>query len=639
MEDKPEMHPPDGLAVGLSAREEAVTIRENRVSAREIAIREQSTLISEREERVRLREEALRSWSEAADAGSGCEQLVVQLREANEQLVLATVRADELAEAAIAAQVKADEIAALEAEGRRRAEALAEELLVSEAALLASESQFRTLANTVPMLVWYANPDGHIAWYNQRWYDYTGTTLHEQVGWRWQSVVAPDDLQRIVARWSTVLASGEPWEDTFRLRRHDGEFRWFLSRARPLRDVTGRIVRWFGTAVDIDDQKCAEVQARASNRAKDEFLAVLGHELRNPLAPILTALDLMAMSDPTVFKRERDVIERQVKHLAHLVDDLLDISRLTGGKIELQCEPIELAEIVARAVEMVSPLFEKKAHHLSVDVPSHGLTIDGDAVRLAQVIGNLLINAAKYTPAHGSISVIGEARGASVSVRVRDTGIGISAEMLPHVFELFAQDRQAIDRSEGGLGLGLAIVRSLVAMHGGKATAHSEGVGRGSELTVELPRSTREGTRAAPRRPVRQSADPADARKVLVVDDNREAAELIAVSLAALGHEVRTAFDGPSALGVVGSFVPDVALLDIGLPVMDGYELASRLRTLLSPRDIRFVALTGYGDAADHRRSQEAGFAMHLVKPVDVLAIQDSVRGGAVPPPPLAAPL
>jgi len=638
MDDKPGMHPRDSHALGLSAREEAVAIRENQVSAREVALREQRTLVSEREEIVRLREEALRSWSGAEEARSACERLVVQLREANEQLVLATIRADELAEAAVAARAKADEIAALEAEGRRRAEALADDLLVSEEALLASENQFRTLANSVPMLVWYANPDGHIAWYNQRWYDYTGTTFHEQVGWRWQSVVAPDDLQRIVARWSTALASGEQWEETFRLRRQDGEFRWFLSRARPLRDVTGRIVRWFGTAVDIDDQKRAEAQARASNRAKDEFLAILGHELRNPLAPILTALDLMTMSDPTVFKRERAVIERQVKHLVHLVDDLLDVSRLTGGKVELHCEPIDLADVVARAVEMVSPLLEKKAHHLSVDVP-RGLLIDGDATRLAQVVGNLLINAAKYTPARGSISVIGELHGAMVSLRVRDTGIGISAEMLPHVFDLFAQDRQAVDSSEGGLGLGLAIVRSLVTMHGGTATARSEGAGRGSELAVELPRSTRPQPLAAPSGPVRGSAGPADARKVLVVDDNREAAELIAVSLAALGHEVRTAFDGPSALGVVGSFVPDVALLDIGLPVMDGYELASRLRTLLSPRDIRFVAITGYGDAADHRRSQEAGFAMHLVKPVDVLAIQDSVRGSAAPPPPLAAPL
>ena len=625
MEDKPGMHPRDGHAVGLSARD--------------AASREQSPPISARDEVAGQREGVLRARSQAEEATPDGERLMAQLRDANEQLVLATVRADELAEQALAARAMADELAAREAEGRRRAEALAEELLVSEAALLASEGQFRTLANTVPMLVWHANPDGHVAWYNQRWYDYTGTSFHEQVGWRWQSVVAPDDLQRIVGRWSTALASGEPWEETLRLRRQDGAFRWFLARARPLRDVTGRIVRWFGTAVDIDDQKRTETHVQASNRAKDEFLAILGHELRNPLAPILTALDLMTMSDPTVFKRERAVIERQVKHLVHLVDDLLDVSRLTGGKLELQCQPIELAEVVARAVEMVSPLLEKKAHHLSVYVPSHGMMVDGDATRLAQVAGNLLINAAKYTPPRGSIIVIGEARGSSVVLRVRDTGIGISAEMLPHVFDLFAQDRQAIDSSQGGLGLGLAIVHSLVAMHGGTATAYSEGLGRGSELTVELPRSTRERGLAPPNAPVRPSAAPADARKVLVVDDNREAAELIAVSLAALGHEVRTAFDGPSALGVVGSFVPDVALLDIGLPVMDGYELASRLRTLLSPRDIRFVAITGYGDAADRRRSQEAGFAMHLVKPVDVVAIEDSVRGSAAPVPPLVAPL
>ena len=393
----------------------------------------------------------------------------------------------------------------------------------SEAALLASESQFRTLANAVPMLVWYANPDGHIAWYNQRWYDYTGTTFHEQVGWRWQSVVAPDDLQRIVTRWSAALASGESWEETFRLRRHDGELRWFLSRARPLRDVMGRIVRWFGTAVDIDDQKRAEAQAQASSRAKDEFLAILAHELRNPLAPILAALDLMAVSDPGVFQRERGVIARQIKHLVQLVDDLLDVSRLAGGKIELQCAPIELADVVARAVEMVGPLLENKRHHLSVDIPPHGLLIDGDATRLAQVVGNLLGNAAKYTPPCGSIFVIGEAHGSSVSLRVRDTGIGISPEMLPHVFDLFTQDRRAAESSEAGLGLGLAgdgvagavfalvpvgfaeVVAvedgrrrvPLVALHGGTAIARSEGLGRGSELTVELPMSSHQRSSAA----------------------------------------------------------------------------------------------------------------------------------------------
>jgi PAS domain S-box-containing protein len=476
------------------------------------------------------------------------------------------------------------------------------------------------------MLAWYANPDGHIAWFNQRWYDYTGMLFHEQVGWRWQSVVAPDDLPRLRTRWPAALAGGEPWEEIFRLRRNDGELRWFLSRALPLRDVTGRIVRWFGVTVDIDDQKRAETQARASCRAKDEFLAMLGHELRNPLAPILSAVNLMTMSDPTMFPRERAIIERQVQHLVHLVDDLLDVSRITGGKLELQREPIELAEVVARAVEMVSPLFEKKTHRLSVDVPPRGLLIDGDVARLAQVIANLLTNAAKYTPAHGSIVVTGEPRGSHVSLRVRDTGIGISAEMLPHVFELFAQDRQARDRAEGGLGLGLAIVHNLVAMHGGTATASRDGVGRGSELAIELPVSMRPHDRSALPGAVREVADPAEARKVLVVDDNEEAAELIAVSLTALGHEVRVAFDAASALTLVDEFVPEVALLDIGLPEMDGYELARRLRALVSPHAIRFVAITGYGNAADHLRSQAAGFALHLVKPVDVVQVQDSIR-------------
>lgn len=551
------------------------------------------------------------------------EQSLAQMRAANERLLIASVHADELAERADAA--------------RRHAESLAMRLAASEAAARLSEDQFRTIANTVPMLAWSATPEGHIAWFNARWSEYTGTALDDQVGGTWESVHDPEDFPRVLAGWRAALASGEPWEDTVRLRRHDGELRWFLGRALPLRDEEGRIVRWFGVNMDIDAQKRAEGRASAAARAKDDFLAVLSHELRNPLAPILTALDLMRMTGAGAFPREVMIIERQVKHMVRLVDDLLDVSRIARGKIELAMEPVELSDVVTRALEMVSPLIEAKAHHLSVHMPAAGLVVKGDPIRLSQVVTNLLMNAAKYTPQNGSIDVTAERAGSRVSLCIRDSGVGMSAEILPRIFDLFAQERQTLDRAAGGLGLGLAIVRSLVELHGGTVTARSEGPGEGSELTVELPLHASEAQpeRAAHQDVVTAEADQAS-RNILVVDDNGDAAELLADVLRSHGYTVRVALDGPAALAIVDDFVPDVAMLDIGLPVMDGYELAQRLHARLAPRKLSLIAITGYGRDDDRRRAREAGFDLHLVKPVDFAHIQDAIgmvqgKGDATP--------
>jgi len=475
--------------------------REASLRSRERITGEHAVAITEREEFVRLREETLRAQGEADQARLEREQLVVQLRAANEQLVLASLHADELAEAA-------ERTAAAEAEGRRRAESLASELVKSEQALRASEHQLQTLANTLPMLTFYANPDGSVAWYSQRWYEYTGCAPSELDDAYWQAMLDPEDLPRITAAWTRALATGEPLDETLRLRRHDGAMRWFLSRAVPLRGADGAIVRWFGVNVDIDERKRAEALSDANLRAKDEFLAILVHELRAPLAPIVAALDLMTELDPGVFSRERAIIERQVGNLVRLVGDLLDVSRITEGKVELIRKPIELAEIVTRAIEMASPLILKKGHQLRINVPHHGLAIDGDASRLVQVVGNLLTNAAKYTAPSGTIAVTGESHRGVVRLRVRDTGIGISPAMLPHVFELFAQERQPGSRSEGGMGLGLAIVSRLVAMHGGTVTASSKGVGLGSEFVIDLPRVAPIAVEAREARRRRRSTQP-----------------------------------------------------------------------------------------------------------------------------------
>jgi PAS domain S-box-containing protein len=394
----------------------------------------------------------------------------------------------------------------------------------------------------------------------------------------------------------------------------------------PFRGIDGQIEGIFVVASDVTAQVLAREQvdglreaAESANRAKDEFLAMLGHELRNPLSPIVTALQLMKLQGPEGAERARTVIERQVNHLIRLVDDLLDVSRIARGKVELRTEVVEMAEVVAKAIEMASPLLEQRAHTLAVDVPRHGLRVDGDPVRLSQVVSNLLTNAAKYTPPRGHITVRAEQIDDEVVLRVSDTGIGIAPDVLPHIFDLFVQERQAIDRSQGGLGLGLTIVRNLIERHGGSVLARSEGLGHGSELVVRLPRA------AASASGPEATAERDSPSRILVVDDNEDAAEMLANALTRKGYETRVAYDAPTALRVAAAFTPDIALIDIGLPVMDGYELASHLRKIPGLSGLRLIAVTGYGQESDHRKSLQAGFHQHLVKPVDVAAIEAAV--------------
>ena len=377
---------------------------------------------------------------------------------------------------------------------------------------------------------------------------------------------------------------------------------------------------------ELQNRRLAQLSedAEAANRVKDEFMAMLGHELRNPLAPILTALQLMRLRGDASSERERIVIERQVNHLTRLVDDLLDVSRIAKGKVELKLEPVETAEVLARAIEMASPLLEQRTHTLSVDVPRAGMVMLVDAARMSQVLANLLTNAAKYTPPGGRIMVGAQREDDGIVVRVRDNGIGMAADVVPTVFDLFVQGRQDSDRAAGGLGLGLTIARNLVERHGGSISAHSDGPGRGSEFTVRVPRtvvhSPLEPQDASVRYPNETVA--AGASRVLIVDDNEDAAEMLALVLGAKGHHIRVAHDGVEALRACEAFQPDAAFLDLGLPVMDGYELATRLRELPGLENIRLIAVTGYGQDSDRRRTRAAGFQHHLVKPVDITVIE-----------------
>ncbi|WP_242538481.1 hybrid sensor histidine kinase/response regulator [Trinickia acidisoli] len=437
------------------------------------------------------------------------------------------------------------------------------------------------------------------------------------------------------------------------MTRSDGAFepRYFTFHFEPLRLSGHTVDGVIAVAVEVTEQVRARArfekshaererlvaELREASRAKDEFLAMLGHELRNPLSPIVTALRLMHMRTEGCTVREQNIIARQVDHLVRLVDDLLDISRITRGKIELKKQSVRVADVLTNAVEMPSFLLEQRGHRLTLEV-ERDLVWTVDATRLAQVVSNLLTNAARYTPAGGHVELAArrEASG-MIAVSVRDDGMGLAPDMLPHVFDLFFQGKRNLDRAEGGLGIGLARVKNLVDMHGGRVSAASEGPGRGSTFVIRVP-----GERAASdaRGPAAKAADEASAadgrsrhgaspalhravrqaparRRVLLVDDNVDGVQALAELLKECGHQVEAVYDPASALQVVARFEPEIAVIDIGLPVMDGYELVQRLRAERAGRGCLFVALTGYGQDADRHRSRAAGFHHHFVKPLD----------------------
>jgi PAS domain S-box-containing protein len=425
----------------------------------------------------------------------------------------------------------------------------------------------------------------------------------------------------------------------------DGSERPIEDSAAPIRDSDGRVHGVVLVFRDVTQRQAAEDALRHSqhelaerDRRKDEFLAMLAHELRNPLAPMRNALHLVDMADPDPkpgVREARALMERQLEHLVRLVDDLMDISRITRGRIDLHKERVDLATVVARAVEGSRPLIDARRHALEMTLPDCPLPVDVDSVRMAQVFWNLLTNAAKYTPTGGRIRLTVEkvaslaptpsAAGAGdVEVKVSDTGVGIAADNLPRVFDLFTQVERSLDRAEGGLGIGLTLVHRLTEMHGGRVSAASEGLGRGSQFVVRLPLAPAAQSDEPPAPRSTQAGRTAlAARRVLVVDDNRDSAESLAMLLRLMGSDVRTAYDGRLALETATTYRPEIVLLDIGLPGMDGLEVCNRLRQDESLGRPRIVAMTGYGQGEDKRRSHEAGFDAHLVKPVDLTTLLD----------------
>ncbi len=664
-----------------------------------------------------------------------------------------------------------------------------------EDALRESEARFRQLAESIPQLAWMAQPDGHITWYNRRWYDYTGATLEQMRGWGWQAVHDPATLPAVMQRWQASLQTGEPFDMVFPLRGKDGTFRPFLTRVMPLKDEAGRILHWFGTNTDVGDIKekeealrllgdtasylltvndshafvkrvyerlkahlnldvcfnylavegaprmrldfydgipadvaerirhlehgqavcgCVAVQQRKivaediahssdertalvrgfgvqayvchpllvqgqfigtlsfgtktrphftdeelalmeavasqvaaamerlrligalrqradelaeANRRKDEFLAMLGHELRNPLAAIRNGLHVLLLSQGAddAVGQVKAMMDKQVNNLTRMVDDLLDVSRITRGMVQLRKEKVVVATVVSHAVESVRPLVEAQHHTLTVLPAPRPVRVEADPTRLEQVLVNLLTNAAKYTKQGGYITLTVERAGGEAVIRVRDNGVGIRPDLLPKVFEPFVQSERSLDRSQGGLGIGLTLVRSLVEMHGGRVEAHSEGLNKGSEFVVRLPALPDE--QEGPAAPPEPAAAANGKARVLVVEDTPDVAKTLRLLLELWGYDVRVAEDGPSALVAYRTYQPDVVLLDIGLPGMNGYDVARQLRRENGRKRPFLMAVTGYGQDEDRQRAHEAGFDLHMTKPVDPGRLQTVLAG------------
>jgi PAS domain S-box-containing protein len=669
----------------------------------------------------------------------------------------------------------------------------------AERALRASERQFRQLADSMPQIVWAAQPDGSIDYFNERWYDFFGFSPDESNELRVEDILHPGDAQRTLDTYLSCIKAEKPLQMEYRFKdRRTGGYRWFLARAIPVRDDQGKVVRWFGTSTDIDDTKKAEEKShflaetsaqlaeltdpdstlqkvaavavpvfadwcavdmldedgtlrrlavrhadpskirlaeelarryppqpdakhgvphviatgkadimedipdsllevnardaghlhllrelglksyicvpmlsrvrtlgvltfvmaesgrrfnasdlrlaeqlaqraavaienanlyralREEDRRKTEFLAVLAHELRNPLAPLRNGLQVLRLSgdSPEEIEQARTMMERQLQHLVRLVDDLLDLNRISRGMIELRKERLALASVVSSAVEACEPMLKQREDELTVTLPDEPLFVDADKTRLTQILSNVLNNAVKYSDRESRIGLTVQREGNEAVIRVRDNGMGIPPRMLAKVFDMFTQVDRSLEKTQSGLGIGLSIVKRLVEMHGGSIEAKSEGLGKGSEFIIRLPAAPS----PTPEQPIRSSVDQSPQQaahyRILIADDNVDSALSMAMMLSIMGHEVRTAHDGLEAVEIASAFQPDLILLDIGMPKLNGYDACRRIREQPWSKNALLAALTGWGQEEDKRRSQEAGFDRHLVKPVEPGALE-----------------
>ena len=491
------------------------------------------------------------------------------------------------------------------------------------AALRESEKRFRALTDAAADVVYTMSPD----WSEMHQLDGRGflkDTTGSDESWL-DDYIPSEERVRVRQAIDTARRNKAVFELEHRVLRADGSCGWTLSRAVPMLDAEGEIYEWIGAANDVTERREAEEKLRQADRHKDEFLAMLAHELRNPLAPLGAAAQLLQMGQPDEarVRHTSQIIARQVLHMTHLIDDLLDVSRVTNGLVSLDKAPAELNRILAEAVEQVTPLMRAREHDFSCAFAPGTVMVDGDSKRLVQVVANILNNAAKYTPEGGSISLAAEATARDVCIIVTDNGIGMAPQLAARAFDLFAQAERSPDRSSGGLGLGLALVRSLVELHGGSVACDSAGEGQGSRFTVRLPRLPAGQGPAQPEARAGTAHDVGGALRIMVVDDNVDAASMLAMLLEIDGHEVAVEHHPHPALERARAAPPQVCLLDIGLPDMDGKELAQRLRAQPETANSLLVAITGYGQDRDRACALDAGFDHYLVKPIDTARLGD----------------
>lgn len=491
----------------------------------------------------------------------------------------------------------------------------------AEEAQLRSDVHLRTILQNTSALIYKIDIEGRFVHVNRQWEELLQCSTDEVRGKSIFELFPEPAATEFDRNNNRVLSECRPLEFEWTIDLPDGKQVVYNSIKAPLLDARGVPYGIVGVSTDITARKQLENTLKEADRRKDEFIALLAHELRNPLAPIVNGLELMkfkSFDDPDLVWC-RDVIGRQVAHLTRLVEDLLDVSRITQGKIKLQKQELEITAVVAGAIETVRPLIETHQHKLSVELPEEQILVEGDATRLAQVLGNLLSNAVKYTQDGGNIRLRIRREDAAVLISVQDDGVGIPADALPHLFELFTQFERTIDRSQGGLGIGLALVQRLVDLHGGTVLAQSEGAGKGSEFTVRLPCHVAPETASTPAEaPEKGAAASVGGLKVLVVDDNVDAAASLALVLRHLDYDVHTAHNGADAIRATEEFAPRVVLLDIGMPGMNGYEVAEHIRRQPQGQSLLLIALTGWSQSHVREATVRAGFDLHLVKPVDI---------------------
>jgi PAS domain S-box-containing protein len=500
---------------------------------------------------------------------------------------------------------------------------------IAERALRSSEKLYRAIGESIDYGVWLCDPEGRNMYASESFLKLIGMTQEQYSSLGWGKILHADDAAAAVAAWLECVRYGRVWYREHRVLGVDGRYHPILAQGVPIKDESGAITGWAGINLDISRLKVTEEALRDADRRKDEFLATLAHELRNPLAPIRHAVKLLETkaADETQQKWAREIIGRQVQRMALLLDDLLDVSRITRGRLDLKVDIVDLQAIIDAAVETARPMIDSKQQSLVVNLPAEAVKMKADSLRLSQSLSNLLTNATKYTDPSGRITLNAALTPDEIALSVKDSGIGLDPKTIPGLFEMFSQVDSAIDRTEGGLGIGLALVKGLVALHGGTVEGTSAGIGHGSEFTIRLPRALLVAEASESKAPERGAHEVSGARgKILVADDNRDAADTLAMLLELSGFEVLVAHTGAQALEKAGETHPDAVILDIGMPDMTGYQVARRIRAEPWGKGVFLLAITGWGQEEDKERAMAAGFDQHMTKPVDPDGVEQQLR-------------